>query len=276
MTRPLTDTVAVVTGAGRGIGRAIALRLAADGARVALVARSADQLAETHGLVTAAGGSATTHVADVTDGAAVEQVVADVERRVAPIDLLVNNAGLGGLPGPLWVVDPDKWWRMQEVNVRGCFLCMAAVLRRMTARGRGRVVNVSSRVSTIAIAHTSAYTTSKTALTRLSEIAAAEARPHGVLVFAIEPGSVRTAMTEPLIDTPEARAWLPHYRTVFDEGRDASPDDGAALVARIARGDADALTGRFLSRLDDLDALVADAARIEAEDRLTLRLVPPR
>ncbi|MBV9879653.1 MAG: SDR family oxidoreductase [Gemmatirosa sp.] len=268
----LSNTTALVTGGGRGLGRVMALRLAAEGARVAIAARSADQLAETVALVGHAGGTAVPFVADVTDADAVERLMADTERALGPLDLLVNNAGHGGTPGPVWELDPDDWWTTQSVNVRGPFLCMRAALRRMVARGRGRIVNVSSRAGNATIPFASAYATSKTALTRLSEIAAAEARPHGVLVFAIEPGTVRTTMTERLLTSDAGRTWLPWYRAAFDEGRDAPPEAGATLVARIAAGHADALAGRFLSRADDLDALAADAESIVRDDRLVLRL----
>jgi NAD(P)-dependent dehydrogenase (short-subunit alcohol dehydrogenase family) len=270
----LTGRVVLVTGAGRGLGRAMALRLASDGAHVAAVARSAGELAESVRLVAEAGGVARAFVADVTDPAAVERMTHDVEDALGAIDVLVNNAGHGGTPGPVWALDADEWWMTQTVNVRGPFLCMAAALRRMVPRGRGRIINVSSRAGNIGLPFASAYVTSKTALTRLTEIAAAEARPHGVFVFAIEPGTVRTAMTERLIDSDAGRTWLPWYRETFDTGRDAQPEEGAHLVARLAAGHADALAGCFISRADDLDALIATAATIARDTQLVLRLVP--
>ena len=105
----LTEQVAIVTGGGRGIGRAIALALAEGGASVAVVARTEDQLAETVGLIEEGGGRAAAYPADVTDQAAVDQVVADVEQQVGPVDLLVSNAGHGGQIAPLWEVEPDEW-----------------------------------------------------------------------------------------------------------------------------------------------------------------------
>ena len=276
MPMTLKGRVAVVTGAGRGLGRAMAARLAADGARVAAVSRTASELDDAVRAIGAAGGEAHAFVADVTSPESVARVMDDVERALGPIDVLVNNAGHGGTPGPVWELDPDDWWRTQTVNVRGPFLCMRAALARMVPRGSGRIVNVSSRAGNVGIPYASAYATSKVALTRLTEIAAAEAKPHGVHVFAIEPGTVRTAMTERLLESAAGRTWLPWYRETFDTGRDASPDDGAALVARLAAGHADALAGRFLSRADDLDALVAEAEAIVRDGRLVLRLVPAR
>jgi NAD(P)-dependent dehydrogenase (short-subunit alcohol dehydrogenase family) len=263
---------ALVTGGGRGLGREMALHLAAAGAAVAVVARSAAELDETAAAVERSGGRVLPLVADVTDAAAVDRAVDAAERALGPLDLLVNNAGHGGDPGPVWELDPEAWWRTQEVNVRGTFLGTRAALARMVPRRRGRVINVSSRAGNVGIPYASAYVTSKTAVTRLTEIAAADARPHGVCVFAIEPGTVRTEMTRQLLESDAGRRWLPWYREIFDTGRDATPDEGARLVLRLATGVADALSGRFISRADDLDALVRDAEAIVRDERLVLRL----
>jgi len=120
--------VALVTGGGRGVGRAIAEDLAGAGAAVAVTARSADQLAEKVRRVEAAGGRAVATPGDVTDRAAVEGAVAMAERALGPIGLLVNNAGTAAALGPFWETDPDVWWRDAEVHVRGAVLCARAVL----------------------------------------------------------------------------------------------------------------------------------------------------
>lgn len=271
--RFLTGQTALVTGAGRGLGRAMAVHLARAGARVALVARSRAELDAVAAALTADGATALAIPADVTDPDAVDHAVEAAESALGPLDLLVNNAGDGAVPGPVWEADPARWWQVFEVNLLGAFLGTRAALRRMVPRGRGRVVNVSSRAGNVAVPFASAYSTSKGALTRFTEVAAAEARPHGVQLFALEPGTVRTAMTETLLESEAGRTWLPWYRQTFDAGQDASPDEAAALVVRLARGDADALTGRFLSRADDLDALVADAEAVVRGEKLVLRLV---
>lgn len=276
----LAGQVALVTGAGRGLGRAMARHLARAGAAVALGARSREELELTRAEIAAEVDGARLLVIafDVADAGEVARAVAAVEDALGAITLLVNNAGHGGAPGPVWQVEPDLWWRTFEVNLLGTFLCTREVVARMVARageGRaGRVVNVSSRAGNAPVAHASAYATSKAALTRLTEIVAAEAAPHGVRAFAVEPGQVRTAMTEALMEGEAGRTWLPWYRETFDAGRDAPPDDAAALVVRLARGDADALSGRFVSRADDLDALVADAEAVARDERRVLRLRP--
>jgi NAD(P)-dependent dehydrogenase (short-subunit alcohol dehydrogenase family) len=268
----LTGRTALVTGAGRGLGRVMAAHLTAAGMRVALVARSSDSLETVAAELRARGGDALPLPADVTDADAVERAVAEAEARLGPIDLLVNNAGDAAVPGPLWDADPAHWWRTIEVKLHGLFLSTQAALRRMVPRGAGRIVNVSSRAGNQAVPYASAYSTSKAALTRFTECAAAEAGRHGIRVVALEPGTVRTAMTEALLQGEAGRAWLPWYRATFDEGRDAPPEDAARLVVRLARGDADALSGRFISRSDDLDALLARADEIVRHEQLVLRL----
>src|ERR1700741_212445 len=144
MQKALTGQVAIVTGRGRGIGRAIAQALAQQGAAVTVTARSGEQLAETVALITAAGGRAIAVTADVTDPHAVKRVVTETEQQLGPVDLLVNNAGSASALGPLWEVDPEDWWHDVTVNLRGTLLCTHAVLPGMLTRRRGRIINMAS------------------------------------------------------------------------------------------------------------------------------------
>jgi NAD(P)-dependent dehydrogenase (short-subunit alcohol dehydrogenase family) len=271
----LTGQVALVTGGGRGIGRAVAASLAQAGAAVGVVARSAEQLAETVAGIAAVGGRALAYPADVTDRAAAEAAVAEVERRLGSIDLLVNNAGVGGPVGPLADCDPEEWWRCVTVNLRGPLLCSRAVLPGMLARRRGRIVNVASGAGTRAIPHVSAYVTSKAALIRLTETLAAEVKGLGVSVFAIQPGTVRTAMADAVLNSEEARRWLPSFAAMFEKGQDVPPERAARLVLLLASGQADALSGRFLAVEWDVEGLVRRGDELAGTDALTLRLVPP-
>lgn len=268
----LSGQVAVVTGGSRGIGCAYAAALAAAGAAVALVARSADQLAEVAETIAAAGGRALAIPADVTDGGAVTRLAEEVERELGPVDLLVNNAGVAPPIGPLWEADALAWWRNVEVNLRGPFLTCHAFLPGMIARGRGRIVNVASGSGISAIPYFSAYITSKTALIRMTELLAAELRGKGVALFAIEPGTVRTAMVEEILRSEEERRWLPWLQRIFDEELDVTPEHAAEMILLLASGRADRLSGRFLNRLDDLEALIAAADELAGTDLLTLRL----
>jgi NAD(P)-dependent dehydrogenase (short-subunit alcohol dehydrogenase family) len=123
--------VALVTGAGRGIGRTIALALAEAGVAVVALARSAHEVTETTALIDGIGGRAIGVIADVTDRSDVERAVQEALAILGPIDLLVNNAGVVGPSTPLWETDPDEWWRALEINLRGPLLCARAVLPAM-------------------------------------------------------------------------------------------------------------------------------------------------
>jgi NAD(P)-dependent dehydrogenase (short-subunit alcohol dehydrogenase family) len=268
----LNGQVALVTGGGRGIGRAVAQALAAAGAKVAVLARSGDELAETVRLIEQNGGRARSFPADVTVADAVRGAVNAIERELGPVDLLVNNAAALKPFGPLWETSVEEWWRGMEVNLLGPLLCSAAVLPGMVARGRGRIVNVASGAGTMSTPFYSSYVTSKTALIRFTECLALEAGPHGVSAFAISPGTVRTSMSEYSLKSPEGRKWLPWFQQIFDQHIDVPAERPAQLVLTLALGGADTLSGRFLSIHDDLDALVKSATTIEQQNLYSLKM----
>ena len=266
----LDGQVALVTGGGRGIGRAMALALGRAGAAVAVCARTGSQLAETVQLLEREGGRALALAADVADRHAVEAMVEHTERVLGPIELLVNNAGIGGTAGPFAETDPDAWWDVQVVNLRGPVYCSRAVLPGMLQRGRGRIINVSSGAGFDAWPLVSAYAVSKAALYRLTENLAAETGQHGVQVFAIHPGLVRTEMVEEALHCG-VPAIEQQFRDWFDAGSDIPPERAAELVVFLASGRADALSGRFLGPEDDREALVRRADEIREQDLLVLR-----
>jgi NAD(P)-dependent dehydrogenase (short-subunit alcohol dehydrogenase family) len=215
--------------------------------------------------VSLAGGNTIAVTADVSDPAAVRSMVREVEDRLGPVDLLVNNAGTAGPFGPLWESDPEAWWRCLEVNLRGPYLCCRQVLPGMIARKRGRIINVASGAGIYVIPDMSAYVASKTALVRLSEQLAREAGPHGVKVFPIRPGVVRTAMAE------EGRQAIPMIQKMFDEGQDVTPQVVAEIVLFLASGKADALSGRLFSVNEDLEEIVRRAEEVKRGDLYLLR-----
>ena len=265
MTLRLDGTVALVTGGGRGIGRAVARALAARGSAVAVTARSPDEVAATVDELTATGARALALPADVTDRTAVRGLVDEVQGRWGPVDLLVNNAGRLEAVGPLWDTDPDVWWREVEVNLRGPLLCCSAVVPAMVARGTGRVVNMGSGAGARPGPWSSAYATSKAALLRLTDSLEASLAGTGVHAFLVAPGLVRTALTdrlpaELLPGSAEAGRWRPAERV-------------ADLVVALAAGAYDPLAGRFLHVDDDLPALLAALPDVDADAR-TLRLAP--
>jgi NAD(P)-dependent dehydrogenase (short-subunit alcohol dehydrogenase family) len=255
---------ALVTGAGRGFGKAIALRLAAEGAAVTLVSRSQDQLDAVAAQIRAAGGRAEPVAADVTDRAAVTAAVQAAEARLGPLDLLVSNAGVPGPFGPLWEIDPDRWWAAQAVHIRAPVLFLRAALPGMLERKGGRIIIVSALAARMAAAYMSAYCTGKIAQSRLVEEVALEAKDHGVCAFAIDPGFVFTGIAEETMNDPAAQKWLPFMVERLKEQSQKAGADGdltrcAQRCVDLASGRYDGLSGRYMELPDDLDAMLAGA-----------------
>jgi NAD(P)-dependent dehydrogenase (short-subunit alcohol dehydrogenase family) len=258
----LTGQVAIVTGGGRGVGRSIAQTLARAGAKVAVAARTRNQLDETVALIQQQGGQAISFTLDVTDQRGVEHMVSEITRQFGPVDLLVNNAGISSRDeAPIWEADAADWWHILEVNLRGPFLCSRAVLPGMVARQSGRIINVASGAGTVPSAFNSGYPVSKAALFRLTDCLAEMTGIYGVSVFAISPGLVRTSMTQDLPifkDVPDSD-WVPVERA-------------GELCVFLATGKADRLSGRYLHVLDDITELVQRTDEILENDLYTLRL----
>jgi len=268
-TAELAGQVAVVTGAGRGIGRAVAIALASAGAKVAVLARTQSQIDETAALIEKAGGMAHAFVADVTDAQVIQATMERIESALGPVDLLVNNAGRLGRIGPFVESDVAEWWQVLDTNLRGPMLWTRAVLPGMITRRRGRIVNIASRA--LPFPYLSAYVTSKTALLRFSETLAAEVKEQGVSVFAIAPGTTRTAMSEHSLTSEEGQRWIPWFGRIFEEKLDVPVERPAQLVVELASGRADALSGRFLTVFDDVGTLLPHLQQIEREQLYSLR-----
>jgi len=268
----LDGHVAIVTGGGRGLGRQIAQTLAAAGAKVAVVARSEDQLVETIAPIEHVGGRALAFPLDVADGRAVDQMVVEVERQLGPVDLLVNNAAVIPPLGPSWEVNPDEWWRTLEINLRGPFVCAHAVLRRMIGRRRGRIVNIASGAGLKPPPFGSAYVTSKAALIRLSEALAMETSEYGITIFAINPGWMSTAMTEYLAHSEAGQQWTPWAPSVFGTDAHVPLERAAELVLVLASGQADMLSGCYVDVYDDINMLIRRAEEIRRDDLYMMRI----
>jgi NAD(P)-dependent dehydrogenase (short-subunit alcohol dehydrogenase family) len=265
----LCDQVAVVTGAGRGVGRAIAEALAAAGAAVAVASRSERELAEVVGSVRSARGTAIAVVADVTDPAAAEALVAETSDRLGDPTLLVNNAGTWHQVGPLEEAEPAVWWRDVEVSLKGAFLCTRSVLPGMRARGAGRIVNVSSYAAVAPRPFTTAYASAKAALVRLTDSLNAELAGSGVTAFAVTPGFVATALVTEVATSEQGRRFLPQLADRTDA---IDPAEAGRLVVEIASGKLDALAGRFIHVLDDVDELLRRAEEVADRDLYALRM----
>jgi NAD(P)-dependent dehydrogenase (short-subunit alcohol dehydrogenase family) len=260
----------LVTGAGRDIGRGIALALAHDGARVGLLARSAGEVGETAEAIREAGGTAHPVIADVADPDGVAWAFAEVEDELRPIDGLVNNAGMVGPIAPFWETAIADWRRVIEVDLVGPAICARLALPGMIARGRGRIVNVVTGM--IPTPHYSAYGAGKAGLVRFSESLAVELRPHNVAVFAMGPGTVRTAMSMRSLESPEGRRWIPSFARIFEEGLDLPLERPAQLAVALLSGRHDDLAGLVVTPLDDLELLRNRREEVRREDLYTLRL----
>jgi len=273
----LSGQAALITGAGRGIGRAIAVALGDAGASVAICDKSEEEMATTAKAVRARGGIVLAVRADVSDLGDVERMVAEVEAEMGPVDLLVNSAGVHGPVAPLVESGPGEWWQTMEVNVRGLLYCSLAVLRGMVERGHGRIVNLASGLGFVASPRLSSYCVSEAALLRLTESLAVEARAYGVHAFAVVPDLVRTAVAE---DGASSRApgTAGDLHAPFERGDDVLPQRAAGLVFRIASGEADALSGRYINvpnplapTREGLAETVARAQEIIERDLFVLR-----
>jgi NAD(P)-dependent dehydrogenase (short-subunit alcohol dehydrogenase family) len=269
--------IALITGGGRGLGQAFAEQA---GTTVAIMARSEAQLRDVAQAIEQTGGRALAVTADVADRPAIEHAVKEIEQQLGHIDLLINNAGSFRALGPIAEIDPDEWWREVEINVRGTFLCTRAVLPGMLARGHGRIINIASAAGLQALPTTSAYCLSKTAIIRFSESLAIENGDRGVCAFAMNPGTVRTPMTEYIVKSDEIGQHAPWvqqwFQQLYREGGDTPIQRSVELLLFLASGKADALSGRYIDVDDDLDALVQQAEAIQRDDLYALRLHTPQ
>ncbi|PTX20162.1 3-oxoacyl-[acyl-carrier protein] reductase [Pontibacter mucosus] len=184
---------ALVTGAGKGIGRAIAIALAAEGVNVALMARTTAQLEQVAGEVKAKGVKAAVVTADVTDINAVNKAVDEARAQLGAIDILINNAGVGAF-GKFLELEPEKWESIIKVNLLGPYYVTRAVLPEMIERQTGDIVNISSTAGQKGAPVTSAYSASKFGLIGMSESLMQEVRKHNIRVSTLTPSTVATDM----------------------------------------------------------------------------------
>ncbi len=201
MTEP-GPKVALVTGAGRGIGEAVALELARQGVKVALVARSQVELDAVAAQIQELGGSSLGISFDLANLDAIEGLVSRIEAELGPVDILINNAAVAGPFGPAWEIDPAQWTQAIEVNVIAPFRLALAVLPHMRERNWGRIINISSGAATFPMARAGAYSTTKAALDMMSRQLGEELVDTGISVISLYPGIVDTAMQADIRNQP--------------------------------------------------------------------------
>jgi NAD(P)-dependent dehydrogenase (short-subunit alcohol dehydrogenase family) len=236
----LTGKVALVTGASKGLGRAIAVGLARAGARLALCARSREGLAETRAAVEAAGGEARTFEMDVLARASVRDAVAAAVAALGRIDILVNNAGVN-VRKPTLELAEEEWDRVVDTNLKGYFLVAQAVGAHMVARRSGKVINVSSIFGAVGMNHQLAYAASKGGVGQLTKVMAIEWAPHGVTVNAVGPTYFETPLVAALRNDPERFRFI-NERTPM--GRWGQPEELVGTIVYLAAPASDFVTGQ--------------------------------
>lgn len=237
----LDGKTALVTGASRGIGRAIALRLAAEGARVAInYAGNVKAAEEVKAAIEAAGGTAILCRADVADSAAVEAMVADVAKEFGALDILVNNAGITRDTLLMRMKDED-FAKVLDTNLKGVFYCTKAVSKLMMKKRSGRIVNMASVVGLVGNAGQTNYAAAKAGVIGFSKSAAKELASRGITVNAVAPGFIGTDMTADLPESVKEKAL-----SDIPLGRAGQPEDVANAVLFLASDQASYITGQVV------------------------------
>jgi NAD(P)-dependent dehydrogenase (short-subunit alcohol dehydrogenase family) len=238
----LEDRVAVVTGGGRGLGRAIAEAFAEEGADVAVIGRGREALDETVAAVEQHGRRGLALVADLRDVTTIESSFDDVESQLGPLDIVVNSAGLQG-DMPALDVTPDVYDDVVDTNLKAVFFSCQAAGRRMVPRGAGKIINLGSTFSLVGQPNFSVYCATKGAVLQLTRTLAIEWSSAGVNVNAIGPTAVRTDMMRPLLDDPEfAAGFMPKVPA----GRLPEPSDIGRAAVFLASSDSDMVHGHQL------------------------------
>ena len=272
----------LITGASQGFGLAVADRCLAEGADVAICARSRAELEQAAAGLRAQAGPGqrvAAAVADVANPSALEALVADATRELAGLDGLVNNAGVYGPKGPIEEVDWAEWVKAIEINLMGTVLACRAVLPAFRQRGWGKIVNLSGGGATAPLPRLSAYAASKAAVVRFTETLAEELHGTRIDVNAVAPGALNTRLLEEVIAAGPDKVGEAFYQRSLRQKADggAPLEKGAALCAFLLSADSDGITGRLLSAVwDPWTDLPARRAELEKSDIYTLRRIVPK
>lgn len=233
MSEKLSGRVAVVTGASKGLGKAMALALAAEGARVALISRDREKL------LALAGGNTEVFPADVTSEQQVQRASQDIVARFGEVNILINNAGIN-VRKSIGDLTPEDWHRVMDTNATSAFLMCRALLPHMRGRGYGRIINVTSIMSHVSLPNRVAYSASKAALLGMTRALALELAPEGITVNGISPGPFVTEMTRPLLEDAAVSAQM---LANIPLGRWGKPEEIGQLAVYLCSEEAAFITG---------------------------------
>lgn len=238
----LQGKVAIITGASKGLGLGLAKIFAQEGSKVAIVSRDISQLESVAKEIRAEGGFCEAFELDLRDVSSIQPCIEAIEKKMGSIDILVNNAGMG-TPILAEHVTEQDWDLMMDLNLKGAFFCSQAVGLKMLGRGKGRIINISSQASIVALPEASVYCASKGGLNMLTKTLSLEWSGRGVTVNAVGPTFVYTPGTAERLDNPK---YLADVLSNIPRGRVATIDDVASAVLYLASDGADMVTGTLL------------------------------
>jgi NAD(P)-dependent dehydrogenase (short-subunit alcohol dehydrogenase family) len=246
----LTNKVVAITGGGSGIGRALALTFAKEGARVACLGRRLERLDETMEEIRNNGGSGLAVQTDITDAAQVKNAVAEIAEKLGPIEVLFNNAGSFASLGALFEVDRDLWWQDVTVNIKGVMLMMREVLPQMMQRDNGVIINMNGGRPVGG----SGYAAGKAGMMELTRVASLELQELNskVVILGAGPGLVQTEMTQLQADTEAGKRWIPSTKESIDAGTTRSPFDIAHKTIEVLKSLKPQWNGKYFGPETDL------------------------
>ncbi|KAK5653463.1 hypothetical protein OQA88_8949 [Cercophora sp. LCS_1] len=266
----LIGRTVLVTGAGRGIGKSIAIAFAKADANVACLARTSQEVDDVASHIRQLGhdGRIISIRADITSQSDLDQAMARIQSELGHIDILINNAGVDRIGSFHEEEDFDAWWRVVEVNLKGSAACIYHVLRHMVQRNEGVIINIGSRNAIATYRFMTAYSASKAALLRLTQCVQLDVDNTNVNVFFVQPGNVATTLADgaynalELERSPELQGYVERMRQSMTGTRSDSPELVASTCVMLAaHGDSHFLRGLYLDAKQDLGALIAEVKK---------------